>query len=114
MLSRLLIGLMTGANAPAIAHEELLQAHSSEECTVVDVREAVEYGRGHIPGAINQPLSRFDPARVPRGGRVVLICQAGTRSAAALRQMIAAGRQDAQHYPAGMAGWQGRRGPLET
>jgi rhodanese-related sulfurtransferase len=67
MLSRVLTRLMATASIPAIAHEELLQAHRDESCTVVDVREADEYARGHIPGAINQPLSRFDPARVPRG-----------------------------------------------
>jgi rhodanese-related sulfurtransferase len=113
MLSRILSGLMT-AGTPAVAHEDLLKLHQNKGCTVVDVREADEYARGHIPGAINQPLSRFDPAHVPRTGRVVLICQAGGRSAAALKRMSAAGRQDVQHYPAGMAGWRAARGPVES
>lgn len=80
---------------------------------MVDVREAHEYAGGHIPGAVNHPLSQFDPTRVPRGERVVLICQAGGRSAAAMKRMIAAGRQDAHHYPAGMGGWRARKGPVE-
>jgi len=79
----------------------------------VDVREAHEFAGGHIPGAANHPLSQFDPARVPRGERVVLICQAGSRSAVAMKRMIAAGRQDAHCYPAGMAGWRARKGPVE-
>ncbi len=113
MLSRLLKRFMETAGTGAVAHEELLRLHLDKGCTIVDVREADEYARGHIPGAINQPLSRFDPARVPRGDRVVLICQAGGRSAAALKKMSAAGRQDVQHYPAGMAGWRASRGPVE-
>ena len=113
MLSRFLKRFMATSSAPAIAHEDLVQAHQDGTCTVVDVREPHEYAGGHIPGAVNHPLSQFDPARVPRGERVVLICQAGGRSATAMKRMIAAGRQDAQHYAAGMSGWRARKGPVE-
>ena len=81
---------------------------------MVDVREAHEYAGGaHSRRGQSSTLAFFDPARVPRGERVVLICQAGGRSAAAMKRMIAAGRQDAQHYPAGMGGWRARKGPVE-
>ena len=113
MLSRFLKRFMATSSTPAVAHEDLLQAHKNGACTVVDVREPHEYTGGHIPGAVNHPLSQFDPARVPRGERVVLICQAGGRSATAMKRMIAAGRQDAQHYAAGMSGWRARKGPVE-
>ena len=101
------------SSPPAIAHEDLVQALNGGKCVVVDVREPHEYVRGHIPGAVNLPLSEFDPDRVPRGERVVLICQAGGRSAAAMKRMIAAGRQDAQHYVPGMSGWRASKGPLQ-
>ena len=104
---------MATSSTPTIAYEDLLQAHQNGACTVVDVREPQEYAGGHIPGAVNHPLSQFDPARVPRGERVVLICQFGGRSAAAMKGMIAVGRQDAQHYAAGMSGWRARKGPVE-
>ena len=113
MLSRLLAKLTASTGVPAVTHEELQQAHQKGTCTVVDVREAHEYAAGHIPGAINHPLSQFEPARIPRGKPVVLICQAGGRSATALHRAIAAGRQDVRHYPGGMAGWRSRRGPVE-
>ena len=113
MLSLFLKRFMATSGTPAIAQEDLVQAHQDGTCTVVDVREPHEYAGGHIPGAVNHPLSQFDPARVPRGERVVLICQAGGRSATAMKRMIAAGRQDAQHYAAGMSGWRARKGPAE-
>ena len=113
MLSRFLKRFMATSSTPAIAHEDLVQAHQDGTCAVMDVREPHEYAGGHIPGAVNHPLSQFDPARVPRDERVVLICQAGGRSATAMKRMIAAGRQDAQHYAAGMSGWQARKGPVE-
>lgn len=57
------------------------------EAIVVDVREPGEFAAGHVPGAINLPLSRFDPAQLPvgKGKKVVLNCAAGMRSAKALR-----------------------------
>ena len=104
---------MATSGTPAIAQEDLVQAHQDGTCTVVDVREPHEYAGGHIPGAVNHPLSQFDRASVPRGERVVLICQAGGRSATAMKRMNAVGRQDAQHYAAGMSGWRARKGPVE-
>jgi rhodanese-related sulfurtransferase len=109
MLSRFLTKFATSSGVPAVTHEELVQAHQKGTCTVVDVREAREYASGHIPGAINHPLSQFDPARIPRGKPVVLLCQAGSRSTAAMHRVIAAGRQDGGII---RAGWRSRRGPL--
>jgi len=40
------------------------------------VREPHEYAAGHIPGAINLPLSRFSPGQLPSGKPIVLVCQA--------------------------------------
>jgi rhodanese-related sulfurtransferase len=87
MLSRILNRLVETAGTSATAHEEFLKLLQDKGCTFVDVREADEYARGHIPGAVNQPLSRFDPDRVPCGSRIVRICQAGGRSAAPLKRM---------------------------
>ncbi|WP_369026763.1 rhodanese-like domain-containing protein [Qipengyuania sp. RANM35] len=54
---------------------------------VVDVREPGEFQGGHVPGAINLPLSRFDPGQLPQaeGKEIVLNCAAGMRSAKALK-----------------------------
>ena len=49
---------------------------------LVDVREQIEGDAGHIPGAIFNPLSLFDPAAFPAaapGKRVVLHCRSGRR-----------------------------------
>ena len=52
---------------------------------VVDVREEDEYTSGHIPGAINVPLSQLTErvAAVPSESVVYVVCQAGGRSARA-------------------------------
>jgi rhodanese-related sulfurtransferase len=112
MLSGFLNKLVGSASVPAIAHDELIKAHQAKSCIIVDVREPHEFKSGHIPGAVNHPLSQFDPARLTQGKPVVLICQAGGRSATALRRALAAGRQDVSHYAGGMSGWRARGGPI--
>jgi rhodanese-related sulfurtransferase len=45
--------------------------------TVVDVRPAEEYAAGHLPGAINLPVSKIDEqlARLPRNREIVAYCR---------------------------------------
>lgn len=54
-------------------------------CVVVDVREVDEYESGHIPGAINIPLSSLTASldSIPARDTVYVVCQAGGRSARA-------------------------------
>ncbi len=80
--------------------------------TVVDVREPHEFAVGHIPNALNLPLSSFDPQELPRGKPVVLLCQAGGRSRNALMRARAAGRDDVKHYAGGMNGWRSKGGAV--
>lgn len=112
MLWGLLKKLAGSASVAAIDHDELVQAHREKSCTIVDVREPHEFRSGHIPDAVNHPLSQFDPARLAQDKPIILICQAGGRSAAALRRARAAGRQNVRHYPGGMSGWRSNGGTV--
>ena len=101
-------------NPDTIDFEAFEKAVSEGEVAVVDVREPHEFAAGHIVDALNLPLSRFDPEQLPSGKPVVLICQSGRRSLAALNQ--------ARHRPRRrqalcrrhdrVAGQDGRRRPL--
>ena len=97
-----------------VGHEELQKALGEGGVTVIDVREPHEFAGGHIPGAINLPLSRFKPDQIPPGKPPVLICQAGARSGTALRQAHAAGATHVRHYPGGMNGWRARGGEVAS
>ena len=100
------------ASARNVGHDELQKALSDRSVTVVDVREPHEFAAGHIPGAVNLPLSRFRPDQLPAGKPPVLICQAGRRSGAALDTAHAAGATHVRHYPGGMSGWRASGGEI--
>lgn len=84
-----------------------------QEAVVVDVREPGEFASGHIPGAINLPLSRFDSRQLPTAGNktIVLNCAAGRRSAMALRKC--ADVPVDTHLRGGMNAWNRAGLPVE-
>jgi rhodanese-related sulfurtransferase len=74
---------------------------------LIDVREPDEFAAGHIKGAINKPLSSFDPADLPPadGKLVVLQCAGGKRSGMALDRCAVAGAAITTHLGGGIAAW---------
>jgi rhodanese-related sulfurtransferase len=60
---------------------------------VLDVRSREEYGRGHIPGAVNIPLDvlRERLGEVDRSQRTIAYCQVGQRGYLATRILAQAG-----------------------
>lgn len=96
----------------AIGLEDFLAAQRAGSIVIVDVREASEFAAGHIPGALNVPLSAFDAQQLPVGKPIVLHCRSGARSLKALHMARAAGRQDIAHYAGGILGWQAAGGPI--
>jgi rhodanese-related sulfurtransferase len=111
------VDVMTRTRLPDVVDldlETFTHAIEDHAVTVVDVREAHEFAAGHIPEAINLPLSRFDPRDLPSSAEttVVLVCQAGVRSRKALDRARAAGRADLKHYAGGMAQWRAHGGAV--
>ncbi|MGJ7441763.1 rhodanese-like domain-containing protein [Aquipuribacter sp. MA13-6] len=84
---------------------DLAAAHA-DGATVVDVREPDEYAGGHVPGALNIPLSQV-PARtgeVPTDRRVYVVCASGNRSKSATDTLRSVG-VDAVSVRGGTRGW---------
>lgn len=101
-----------GANPDEISHEDLEAALAGGKIALIDVREPDEYAAGHAAGAVNLPLSRFDPNQLPESLPVVLMCKVGGRSATALGRAKAAGRVDVRHYRPGFMGWSASGGKV--
>ena len=74
---------------------------------LIDVREPNEHTAERIDGAINYPLTGFDPKIVPtvKGKTTVFHCGIGKRSEAAARQCLAAGETVVHHLEGGLSAW---------
>ncbi|MCU1542634.1 MAG: sulfurtransferase [Microbacteriaceae bacterium] len=61
------------------------QLAALDQATIIDVRESYEFAAGHVPGAVNMPLSELADrvGDVATSGAVHVICQSGGRSAQA-------------------------------
>jgi rhodanese-related sulfurtransferase len=85
-----------------------------EGTAVVDVREPFEFAAGHIPGAINVPLSALSSQHDQLGtGPLVVVCRSGSRSSHAVRYLRQLG-YDAINLTGGMIAWEAARLPVET
>ena len=104
---------MAGSASPIVENvslDELKAGLADGSIVLVDVREPNEWAAGHIPGALFNPLSSFDPDALPKeeGKRVVLHCRSGRRSITALGLAQQAGRDDVRaHFGGGMLEWVG-------
>jgi rhodanese-related sulfurtransferase len=77
------------------------------EIMLVDVREPQEFAAGRIHGAMNYPLSTFDPKAlpVPADRTIVFQCGSGKRSAMAVERCQQAGVAVDSHLTGGISGW---------
>ncbi|WP_107838431.1 rhodanese-like domain-containing protein [Metasolibacillus meyeri] len=76
---------------------------------VVDVREPIEYGEGHIPNAINLPLSSLQQGQLSpleQGQKYIIICRSGNRSQVASDILHEAG-YSIVNVSEGMSSWTG-------
>jgi rhodanese-related sulfurtransferase len=89
------------------------QLRAGTSVPLIDVREPDEYASGHVPGAINLPLSALgehldelpdEPFHV--------ICQSGGRSARVVQALEARGH-DATNVDGGTGEWAASGFPLE-
>ncbi len=112
-------GLVAALVGPALAGEvfsfdQVRAGLNSNRIHLVDVREADEFADGHIPGAVNLPLSAFKAEQLPPPSEVpvVLMCRSGRRAGQALAIVEATGRTDVGLYPGSMIEWTEKNGPV--
>jgi hydroxyacylglutathione hydrolase len=82
------------ARLPQISAAELqARLQRAEPITVVDVRSAMEWNAGHIPGAVHLPVADASHGRdhLPGASTLATICEGGTRSMLAASLLARAG-----------------------
>lgn len=89
----------------------------TDAAVLVDVREEHEFSEMRVPGAVNHPLSCFDPQVVidlAAGRKIVFMCRSGKR-ADDIRQYFAGHTgQDAWCMAGSMLGWHQAGYPVES
>ncbi|HMS19118.1 rhodanese-like domain-containing protein [uncultured Sphingorhabdus sp.] len=97
-----------------ISATELSAMLKDDAVLLVDVREVDEFSDGHIAGAINMPLSRFQASLIPDAGgkTVVLQCAGGKRSAMALDKCASAQAAIETHLAGGIGAWKSAGLPI--
>ncbi len=87
--------------------QQVKAALDAREILLIDVREPDEFAAEKIAGAVNAPLSTFNPAAVPdaAGKTVVLQCAGGKRSALAVEKCRKANQAIETHLAGGLAAW---------
>ena len=87
-----------------------------EGAQVIDVRSSDEYVGGHLPESRNIPFDQLET----RAGELdrlketplILVCQTGTRSVAASKQLAKLGFAKVNNLAGGIAGWRAAGLPL--
>ena len=83
---------------------------------LVDVRERDEFTRERVAGAVLLPISQFVArhAELPKDRPLLMLCQAGSRSASATMYLIQSGWPDVRNVTGGMVGWRYAGLPIVT
>ncbi|MFZ4815168.1 MAG: rhodanese-like domain-containing protein [Phototrophicaceae bacterium] len=86
---------------------EYPQTFGDTQHLLVDVREIDEYEKGHLPGAINLPLSELAErfGELPTDQPLALVCQAGGRSGRAAEFLVDKGYSDVTNLEGGTSAW---------
>lgn len=88
---------------------ERAKALIDEGAFLLDVREPIEYEISHLADSVLIPLSRLyqeGAAQLPKGKPIVVYCQHGVRSLAAVGLLRAAGYKESYSIAGGIASWE--------
>ena len=93
----------------AISPGNLVKLVNREGAVIVDIRDAKEYGAGHIAGAVNIPFgsleSRMGELESYKDKPVVLVCKMGQHAGAAGKKLRAQGFEQVRRLSGGMSEW---------
>lgn len=91
-----------------ITPQELNQRlQSGESLILLDVRTPPEYRSGHIHGSRLVPLPELNQKsqKLPQDRPIVCICQSGSRSKVACKQLVNQGFTNVLNLAGGMSAW---------
>ena len=90
-----------------LSPEQAQELITRGDCDVVDVRDAREWSRGHLPGARLVPFDRLrqSPKSTLTRDNVIFVCAAGVRSQAAAKVAEESGLSNVYNLSGGTRSW---------
>ena len=79
---------------------------ASPGAVLIDVREVDEYNSGHIPEAVNIPLSSIEQISLPKSAPLFVYCLRGSRSKKVVEYLTSIGYTQARSI-GGIKGYKG-------
>jgi len=92
--------------------------NNNDDALVIDVRESAQFGKGHIKGASNMPISSFNDklGSLSKNKDAVILayCNSGATSSRACRLLTKAGFNNVHNITGGINGWLDAKLPITT
>jgi rhodanese-related sulfurtransferase len=115
ILGLLVHNLMVGDRG-SIDPLEATEMINHKEATVVDVRPAADFMKGHIINAVNIPMNGFKNQMAVltkyKGKPIIVTCRSGAQSATACSHLRKEGFEEVYNLKGGVLAWQAANLPL--
>ena len=102
----------------SVSPQQAINLVNAQEGVFVDLRDAGDFNKGHIMGAINIPAARLPERMVElqkyQDKPVVLVCKMGQQASAAGKQLKAANYSQVSKMTGGMMEWSNLQLPTVT
>ncbi|HFD12502.1 MAG TPA: rhodanese-like domain-containing protein [Crenotrichaceae bacterium] len=89
---------------------------NNHDPAILDVREPFEHAKGHIQDAINIPAAklskRMNEIEKYKTKPLLVVCQTGTRSVTACKNLYKQGYENVIHLTGGIQAWEDHKLPL--
>jgi rhodanese-related sulfurtransferase len=116
ILTVLLVNLVQGGGSKAVLPIQAVQLFNRQDAVPLDIRSAVDFEEGHIVNARNIPMAELKTGlnglKKLKDKPVVVYCATGATTAAALRELSAAGFEQVYSLKGGIAAWRNDNLPL--
>jgi rhodanese-related sulfurtransferase len=108
--------MFAAAKTKDLSPAQVKAALDAHAILLIDVREPAEFAAERIHGALNFPLSTFDPTALPKTDdrTIVFQCGSGKRSANAVDLCRKAGHDIDAHLAGGIMAWKAQGLPTVT
>ena len=92
---------------PEVDVAEAIRAVEDEGAVLLDIREAQEWARYRIPGAVHIPMGELArrACELDRDRTVVVYCQVGQRSLVSTDELLGLGFRDVASLNGGIVAW---------